>query len=57
MELIYVCAVRAHSAYFQLCLTVVTAESWVIPIVTALTAGADEYLLKPFTRDAVLAKL
>ncbi|MBZ4193225.1 MAG: hypothetical protein LAE24_02825 [Candidatus Contendobacter sp.] len=57
MELIYVCAVRAHSAYFQLCLTVVTAESGVIPIVTALTAGADEYLLKPFTRDAVLAKL
>lgn len=35
----------------------VTTESEVTQVVRALGAGADEYLMKPFTRDAVLDKL
>ncbi len=35
----------------------VTTESEQENMVRALLAGADEYLIKPFTRDAVLDKL
>ena len=35
----------------------VTTESEQENMVRALLAGADEYLIKPFTRDAVLEKL
>jgi len=35
----------------------VTAESELDQVARALAAGADEYVMKPFTRDAVLDKL
>jgi two-component system chemotaxis response regulator CheY len=35
----------------------VTTESEVTQVVRALGAGADEYLMKPFTREAVVDKL
>jgi len=50
-------AVCVNPGYFHLCLTRVTAEPEVAPIATAPTAGADQYLLKPFTRDVVFAQL
>jgi len=40
-----------------LCLMMVTAESEIEQVSRALAADADEYLMKPFTRDAVLEKL
>lgn len=35
----------------------VTTESEVAQVIRALGAGADEYLMKPFTKEAVLDKL
>ena len=38
-------------------LVMVTTETEVVQVVRALAAGADEYVMKPFTREAVLEKL
>lgn len=53
----FICAVRANPIYLHLRLMMVTAESELDQIAEALAAGADEYIMKPFTRDAVLDKL
>ena len=53
----FIRTVRANRAYVDLRLMMVTAESEVDQITEALAAGADEYIMKPFTRDAVLDKL
>ena len=53
----FIRTVRANPAYVHLRLMMVTAESEVDQITEALAAGADEYIMKPFTRDAVLNKL
>jgi two-component system chemotaxis response regulator CheY len=38
-------------------IVMVTTETDLPQVVQALEAGADEYLMKPFTQEAVLAKL
>jgi len=38
-------------------LVMVTTETEVVQVVRALAAGADEYVMKPFTKEAVLEKL
>jgi two-component system chemotaxis response regulator CheY len=53
----FIRAVRAHSRYCHLCIVVITSETEVSQMVTALTAGANEYLMKPFSRDALGSKL
>ncbi|HRD68051.1 MAG TPA: response regulator [Candidatus Competibacter sp.] len=53
----FVRTVRATPAYRHLRLMMVTAESELEHVAAALAAGADEYVMKPFTRDAVLGKL
>lgn len=53
----FVCTVRTATAYAHVRLMMVTAESEIAQVAKALAAGADEYVMKPFTRDAVLAKL
>lgn len=53
----FICAVRAISAYRKVRLMMVTAESEMEQVSRALAAGADAYIMKPFTRDAVLEKL
>jgi two-component system chemotaxis response regulator CheY len=50
-------AVRREPAYAGLRLVMVTTESESSQVVRALEAGADEYLFKPFTSEAVLDKL
>ena len=50
----FICAVRATSTYSHLSLMMVIAESEVEHVAKTLAAGADEYLMKPVTRDAVL---
>jgi two-component system chemotaxis response regulator CheY len=52
-----VCRVRADARYAGMRLMMVTSESEISQVERALAAGADEYLMKPFTKDAVLAKL
>ena len=53
----FVCTVRAIEAYRDLPMMMVTAEAELEQVAKALAAGADEYVMKPFTRDAVLEKL
>ena len=53
----FVRAVRADAAYRDLRIVMVTSETEMERIVLALDAGADEYLMKPFTREAIFGKL
>ena len=53
----FIRAVRATPAYSHLPLMMVTAELEIEQIAEALAAGADEYVMKPVTRDTVLEKL
>ncbi|HEY3736160.1 MAG TPA: response regulator [Jatrophihabitans sp.] len=53
----FVQAVRARTDARQITLMMVTTESENSQIVRALAAGAHEYLIKPFTADALVDKL
>jgi len=53
----FVIACRAEPAYRNITLMMVTTESEQGQIVRALAAGAHEYVIKPFTPDAILDKL
>jgi two-component system chemotaxis response regulator CheY len=53
----FVKAVRDDPAYRQMTLMMVTTESEHDQVVRALAAGAHEYIIKPFTADAVVDKL
>jgi two-component system chemotaxis response regulator CheY len=50
-------AVRADPAFASLRIVMVTTETELSQVMKALDAGADEYLMKPFTRDDVVGKL
>jgi two-component system chemotaxis response regulator CheY len=53
----FVTAVRDNPDYRPMTLMMVTTESEHNQIVRALAAGAHEYIIKPFTADAVIDKL
>lgn len=53
----FVYAVRERREWRDMTLMMVTTESEHNQIVRALAAGAHEYLIKPFTPDALKAKL
>jgi len=53
----FVTAVRAQPELRDLTLIMVTTEGEISQMVRALAAGAHEYVIKPFTRDAVASKL
>ena len=55
--LAFVTAVRNTPEYRRITLVMVTTESEQSQIVKALAAGAHEYLIKPFTADALVDKL
>jgi len=55
--LTFVTKVRANPAWRNVTLMMVTTESEHGQIVRALAAGAHEYLIKPFTPDAIRDKL
>jgi two-component system chemotaxis response regulator CheY len=50
-------AVRADRAYSGVRILMVTSEARTEQVTEALTAGADEYLMKPFNKDILVAKL
>lgn len=52
-----VAALRAEPIAFSGKIVMVTTETEAAQMLTALDAGADEYLMKPFTADAVVEKL
>jgi two-component system chemotaxis response regulator CheY len=53
----FVRAVRALPQHAALRLMMVTTENELDRLTGALEAGADEYVMKPFTPDVILAKL
>jgi len=53
----FVVAVRALPAYRAMPIMMVTTETEMSQVVRALEAGADEYVMKPFTRDSLMEKL
>lgn len=55
--LTFITEVRKRAAWRAITLMMVTTESEQDRIVRALAAGAHEYLIKPFTGDALVEKL
>ena len=53
----FITRVRANQAWRDITLMMVTTESEHGQIVRALAAGAHEYVIKPFTADAIRDKL
>lgn len=53
----FVRAVRAQERYRELWLMMVTTESENQRVVKAMAAGANEYVMKPFTEDIIVDKL
>ena len=53
----FVRTVRADSRYNDLPLMMVTTETEVQQVAVALQAGANEYIMKPFTKEVVQEKL
>lgn len=53
----FVHAVRANPRYRHLRIVMVTKETRLHNVKEALEAGADEYIMKPFTKDVVREKL
>jgi two-component system, chemotaxis family, chemotaxis protein CheY len=50
-------AVRSNEEFGRVKLLMVTSVNQIESIVEALEAGADEYIMKPFTKDALKEKL
>jgi len=53
----FVRAVRADQMYDGVLLMMVTTETEMENVVRALAAGANEYVMKPFTQDVIMEKL
>jgi two-component system chemotaxis response regulator CheY len=53
----FVQAVRADAAYSEVRLMIVSTENEATQVARALEAGANEYLMKPFTRQSMEEKL
>jgi two-component system, chemotaxis family, chemotaxis protein CheY len=53
----FVRAVRSRPEFLRVRLLMVTTETEIEQMARALAAGADEYLMKPFTVDALKDKL
>ena len=53
----FIQAVRAQDEYNAMKVMVITTQTEIDHITKALESGANEYLMKPFTRDALLGKL
>jgi len=53
----FVCAVRANAQYADVQLIMVTTENEMSQVVKALSAGVNEYIMKPFTDEMILEKL
>ncbi len=53
----FVQSVRANHRYDQMPMMMVTTETDMERVSAALEAGANEYVMKPFTKDVILEKL
>jgi len=53
----FIQAVRADDTWAAMRIIMVTTESEIEKMTKALEAGANEYIMKPFTKDAIRDKL
>ncbi len=53
----FICEVRKLSRYTAMRIVMVTTEVEMHQVEAALTAGANEYVMKPFTEDGLREKL
>jgi two-component system chemotaxis response regulator CheY len=53
----FIQAVRADDTWTAMRIIMVTTESEIEKMTKALEAGANEYIMKPFTKDAIRDKL
>jgi two-component system chemotaxis response regulator CheY len=53
----FIRAVRSERAYDAVRILMVTSESQSEQVIRALNAGANEYLMKPFRKEVLVAKL
>ena len=53
----FIQVVRKSTAYKDMRLIMVTTETAITKVAEALEAGADEYVMKPFSRKVILEKL
>ena len=53
----FVCAVRRVPAWNSMPIMMVTTEAEIEQMTRALEAGANEYVMKPFTKEAVVEQL
>lgn len=51
------CKVRSDQMYDEVRIVMVTTETGLDAMATALQAGANEYIMKPFTPEIVKGKL
>lgn len=52
-----VCAIRGDQAYDRMCVVMVTTETEPEQVQRALNAGANEYVMKPFSDEVLSDKL
>lgn len=52
-----VCAVRQDPRFNAMRIVMVTTETEMAQMVKVLQAGANEYIMKPFTKDVLIEKL
>lgn len=53
----FIRAVRSNHDYDDACIMMVTSETQADQVIEALNAGANEYLMKPFNKEILVAKL
>jgi len=53
----FLCKIRTDRAYDDMRIVMVTTETEMSQMIRALEAGANEYVMKPFTRDVIREKL
>ena len=53
----FVCVLRGDHRYDNLPLMMVTSETELAQMAKALEAGANEYVMKPFTKEVITEKL
>jgi two-component system, chemotaxis family, chemotaxis protein CheY len=53
----FLCEVRKDHQHDHMKIVMVTTETELAQVQNALRCGANEYIMKPFTKDAVLEKL
>lgn len=53
----FLCALRQDHKYDKMLVVMVTTETEMSNIQSAVERGANEYIMKPFTKEAVIEKL